>query len=170
MNETTTVATGLIPLHDDKPYFRVVKTIPEGMRSDIETAVMDFIRTSHVPYGIDIAGFYQQTLAAIANCTYMGGGGDFWIGTKDGKLTTYVLAHVSKDIDHRMSYNVSQAWVRKDYRTKRVVKDWYEQIRQRAKDLFCGHLVITSSRNPEAYKRFLGHGLSDYAVLLKETF
>lgn len=170
MNETRTLASGIIATLEEKPFFRVVKAIPEGISTQIEEAVLDFIRTSHVPSGIYLSGFYQQTLAAIANTTHMGGGGDFWIGVKDGKLTTYVLAHVTKDIDHRMSYNISQAWVSKDYRGKPIVKEWYEQIRQRAKDLFCGHLVITSSRNPRAYKRFLGHGMDDYAILLKETF
>jgi hypothetical protein len=170
VNETKTTVSGILAELQEKPFFRVVKAIPDGLSSQIEAAVFDFMKTSHVPKGIDQSGFYQQTLAAIANCTYMGGGGDFWVGVKDGKLTTYVLAHVSKDIDHRMSYNVSQAWVERSYRGRPIVKEWYEQMRQRAKDLFCGHLVITSSRNAKAYKRFLGHGMDDYAILLKETF
>lgn len=170
MNESTTTASSIISRLEEIPCFRVVKIVPEGMSKQIELAVVDFIRTSHLPAGIDPGGFYQQTLAAIANATYMGGGGDFWIGTHEEKITTYVLAFVSKDLDHRMSYTISQAWVRKDFRGKPIVKQWWEQIRQRAKDHFCGHLVLTSTRNPEAYKRFLGHGITDYAVLLKETF
>lgn len=168
--ETKTEASGIISILEEHPYFRVVKSIPDGMSKQIEAAVIDFIKTSHLPKGIDVGGFYQQTLSAIANSTYLGGGGDFWLGIKDGKVVTYVMAFIGKDIDHRMSYTVTQAWVRKDYRGNPVVKEWWEQIRQRAKDLFCGHLVITSSRNPMAYKRFLGHGMSEYAVLLKETF
>ena len=170
MNETTTLSSNIIARMEPKPCFRVVKAIPEGMSKQVEAAVVDFIKTSHLPKGIDVGGFYQQTLSAIANATYMGGGGDFWIGTENGKITTYVMAFVGKDIDHRMSYTISQAWVRKDYRGNKIVKEWYDQIRQRAKDLFCGHLVLTSSRNPRAYKRFLGYGMDHYCTMLKETF
>jgi hypothetical protein len=169
MNAIETLSTGVAILKE-QPFFRVIKNIPEGMTPQIEKAVIDFIKTSHVPDGIDLGGFYQQTLASIANATYMGNGGDFWIGTKDGQILIYTLAFVTKDIDHRMVYTVTQTWVRKDYRGKKIVKEWWEQIRQRAKDLFCGHIVITSSRSAKAYKRFLGHGMADYCVLLKETF
>lgn len=168
MNETK--PTSVISATQEKPYFRVVKAIPDLMSKQIEEAVVDFIKTSHTPQGIDVGGFYQNTLSAIANATYLGGGGDFWIGTMNGRITTYVLAFVGKDIDHRMSYTVTQAWVRKDFRGKPIVKEWYQQIRQRAKDLFAGHLVLISSRNPAAYKRFLGYGMDHYCTMLKETF
>jgi hypothetical protein len=155
---------------DEKPYFRVVKSIPEDMTPQIEDAVNEFIKRSHMPDGVDNQGFYHQTLEAIATASYLGGNGEFWIGTKNGKLLIYVLGYVGKDIDNRLSYHVSQAWVRKEYCGRPVVKEWWEAIRKRAKTLLCGHLVITSTRNPKAYERFLGHGMKEYAVIMKETF
>lgn len=169
MSETLTSASGIISSLETKPYFRVVKTIPDGMSKQIEGAVVDFIKTSHMPKGIDLGGFYQQTLSAIANATYMGGGGDFWIGTEGNELTTYVLAHVTNDYDGRLNYFVSQAWVRKDQRGKQWVKEAWESIRKRAKDCFCKHLSITSTReNDSAYCRFLGGNFSKYASILKD--
>jgi len=82
-------------------------------------------------------------------------------------VVVYGLAHVSKDIDQKLVYHISQMWVAKEFRGKPIVKEWWAQIRQRAKDCFCKHLVIVSSRSPKAYKRFL-HGMQDYATLLKE--
>lgn len=151
-----------------KPVFRVVKEIPPSMVPQVEEGVLDFMKTSHFPKGIDPQGFYHQTLEAIAQATYLGGGGEFWLGTIDGQVVIYILGHVGKDMDNRLTYHVSQAWVRKDYRRNPVVKEWWEAIRQRAKNLFCGHLVITSSRNYKAYERFLGHGMHLYATMLKE--
>lgn len=155
---------------EEKPTFSVVKEIPSHLSLQVQHAVLDFIVTSHLPEGIDVDGFYQQTLEAIANCTYMNGAGEFWMGVKDGKLLIYILGHVAKDMDNRMTYHISQGWVHNDYRGNPIVKEWWEAIRQRAKDLFCGHLCITSSRSAKAYQRFLGHGMKEYAILLKETF
>lgn len=152
-----------------KPSFGVVERILPIFANQIEGAVKDFIKSSHISEDIDHEGFYYQTLEAIANSTYMRGGGDFWMGVKDNELLIYIIAHVGKDLDNRLAYTVSQAWVRKDYRGNPIVKEWWEAIRQRAKDLFCKHLVIISSRNPEAYERFLGHGMKLYATMLKES-
>lgn len=167
MNKTLASGTGTIIAFEEKPYFRVVKTIPEGMSPQVEAAVVDFIKTSHMPSGVDARGFYSQTLQAIASATVLGGGGEFWIGTKDGQLQIYILASIGNDFDGRLAYHVSQAWVRKDCRRTPVVKEWWGQIKQRAKDLLCGHLVITSTRNPKAYERWFGDGMKYYASLLK---
>jgi hypothetical protein len=153
----------------EMPDFRVVKVIPEGMAPQIEEAVKDFIRTSHTPHGVDHQGFYQQTLRAIANASYLNQGGDLWLGIIDGELVTYILAHVGQDIDQKLSYTVSQAWVRDDQRGQRWVKQAWEKVRQRAKDCLCGHFMIISSRgNDAAYCRFLGKGFHYYASMLKE--
>lgn len=165
---TSTSSDARLEQLQETAYFRVVKSIPEGVTRQIENAVNDFIASSHMPNGVDPTGFYFQTLEAIANATYLGGGGEFWIGTKDGELLIYILGHVAKDIDNRLSYHVSQAWVREDHRGRPVVKEWWEAVRERAKSLFCKHLVITSTRNPKAYQRFLGHGMTQYAVMMKE--
>jgi len=148
--------------------FRVVKQIPEGMAPQIEIAVKDFMSSSDLD-GVDLQGFYNLTLQSIANSTYMNGGGEFWIGTKNEELLIYILAGITNDIDGRLGYSVSQAWVREDYRGNAIVKEWWEAIRARAKNLFCKHLMITSSRGHKAYERFLGHGMKHYSDQLKEA-
>lgn len=167
MNET--VSSHAIAGIKEKPYFRVIKSIPDGISNQIEMAVIDFIDCSHVSESIDKRGFRNQTLQAIANASVLNGGGEFWIGTLKGELLIYTLGHISNDFDGRLSYNISQTWVRKDYRGNPIVKEWWKAIKQRAKDCLCGHLVITSSRNPKAYERWLGDGLEIYATLLKTT-
>lgn len=157
-----------LKLVTDEPYFRVTKTIPLGMSSQLEMAVIDFIRSSHLPDGVDVIGFRNQTLQAMANSSVLGGSGDLWIGTIGNELVTYILAHVNNDYDGRLNYMVTQAWVRQDQRGKPWVKDAWEQVRQRAKDCFCFHFSIISSRGKtEAYCRFLGKGFHPYAEILK---
>lgn len=158
-----------IKLHEDRPDFRLVKSIPSGLAPQIEEAVKDFIKTSHVPEGIDLNGFYYQTLQAIANATILSGAGEFWIGTVDNELVIYTIAYINNDFDGKLAYHISQTWVKKEYRGKPIVKEWWNQIKQRAKDCFCGHLCLTSSRNPKAYERWLGDGMKHYATLLKQT-
>lgn len=150
------------------PTFGVIKTIPPGFPRQIEGAVEDFIRSSHVPQGIDLKGLYFQSLEAIAAATHLGGSGDFYMGSYRDEIICYALAFVARDIDQKLAYHITQAWVRSDVRRNPIVKEWWEAMRQRAKDLFCKHIVITSSRNPKAYIRFLGHGMHEYCVMLKE--
>lgn len=158
-------------IEPERPCFGLYKTIPDGIPRQIEKAVEDFIRTSHVPQGVDKPGLYNATLHAIANASVLGGTGDLWLGFHKGELWTYIIAHVGSDIDHRLSYTVSQAWVREDQRGKPWVKDAWEQVRKRAKDVFAKHFVVISSRdNDKAYCRFLGKGFHRYASILKEDF
>lgn len=155
----------------ESPEFRLFGTIPNGMAPQIENAVRDFMVSSHLPAGVDKEGFYRQTLQAIASASYLSQGGELWLGVSRGTLWTYILAHVSNDFDGQLAYTVSQAWVRKDQRGKKWVKEAWEQVRQRAKDCLCKHFVILSSRgNDKAYCRFLGKGFHFYASILKEEF
>lgn len=153
-----------------KPRFELCKTIPEGIPKQIEAAVVDFMKTSHMPEGIDLNSFYNQTLQSIAARSVMNQpGGDLWLGICDGELYTYILAHMGADLDGRMAYTVTQAWVRKDQYRKPWVKEAWEKVRQRAKSVFAKHFVVISSRgNDKAYCRFLGKGFHFYASLLKE--
>lgn len=154
---------------DTQPDFRVTKVIPPGLVPQFEMAVVDFIKSSHLPDGVDVIGFRNQTLQAIANCSVLNGAGDLWIGTMNDELVTYILAHVNNDYDGRLNYMVTQAWVRKDQRGQKWVKEAWEQVRQRAKDCFCKHFSIISSRGKtKAYCRFLGKGFNAYAEILKE--
>lgn len=173
MNNTTMVMDSEFfhKTESDKPTFEIVKAIPKGIAPQIENAVVDFIHASHTPEGVHLGGFYQHTLQSIASASILNQGGDLWLGIKDGELYTYILAHIGQDVDHRLAYIVTQAWVREDQRGKPWVKWAWEKVRQRAKDSFCGHLMVISSRgNDKAYCRFLGKGFRPYASILKEEF
>lgn len=156
-------------LEAEKPFFEVVRSLPQGMAGQLEDAVRDFIISSHLPQGVDPDGFYNQTLQAIAGASYLQQGGELWLGVSDGTLWTYILAHVGNDFDGKLAYTVTQAWVRKDQRGQPWVRWAWEKIRRRAKDCLCRHFVILSSRgNDKAYCRFLGKGFHFYASILKE--
>lgn len=153
----------------EKPDFALYHEIPKGISAQIENAVRDFMVSSHLPDGVEKEGFYYQTLQAIAGASYLNQGGELWLGIMNGKLWTYILAHIGNDYDGRLSYTVTQAWVRKDQRGKPWVKEAWEQVRQRAKDCFCKHFAVISSRGKTAaYCRFLGNGFHPYAEILKQ--
>lgn len=149
--------------------FRLVKDIPQGLSLQIDEAVMDFLKTSHLPEGVNLYGCYLQTLQTIANITVSFTPGEFWIGTLNGDLVAYILGYVANNFDGKLGYTVSQAWVRKDQRGKPWVKQAWGKVRQRAIDCFCKHFVVISSREKtKAYCRFLGKGFHKYAEILKE--
>ncbi len=155
----------------DRPEFDLFKTIPEGAAPQIENAVRDFMVSSHLPGGVDKEGFFRQTLQAIAAASYLNQGGDLWLGFMGGRLVIYLLAHIGNDYDGRLSYTVTQAWVRKDQRGQKWVKEAWEKVRSRAKGCLCKHFAILSSRGKtKAYCRFLGKGFHYYAEILKEEF
>lgn len=157
-----------LKLVDEKPEFGLTKTIEPQYVPQIEEAVKDFIKSSHMPDGVDFQGFYYQTLQTIANSSVLGGAGDLWLGVMNGEVVTYIIANVNNDYDGRLNYMVSQAWVRKDQRGQKWVKDAWEQVRTRAKACFCKHFSVISSRgHTEAYCRFLGKGFHKYAEILK---
>lgn len=152
-----------------KPLFGTVRQIPTGISPQLENAVRDFMVSSHMDDSVDKEGFYRQTLQSMAAASYLGQGGDLWLGIYKGELWIYLLAHVGNDFDGQLAYTVSQAWVRKDQRGQRWVKEAWEQVRQRAKDCLCKHFVVYSSRGrTAAYCRFLGKGFHKYAEILKE--
>lgn len=151
------------------PEFRLWNSIPDGTSSQLENAVRDFMVSSHLPEGVDTEGFYNQTLQAIASASYLNQGGDLWLGFMRGRLVAYILGRVGVDYDGKLSYTVTQAWVRKDQRGQKWVKWAWEKVRQRAKNCMCSHFAIFSTRgNDAAYCRFLGKGFHFYSSVLKE--
>lgn len=156
-------------LEPTRPEFGLFKSIPEGIAPQIEVAVRDFMVSSHLPQGVDPEGFYRQTLQGIAAASYLNQGGELWLGVSRGTLWTYILGNVSNDVDGKLCYVVRQAWVRKDQRGQKWVKDAWQMVRKRAKDCLCSHLIVYSSRgNDKAYCRFLGKGFHPFETLLKE--
>lgn len=158
-----------LTLTNKYPDFGLCKSIPEGIPEQLQQAVRNFMVSSHLPDGVNPLGFYNQTLQAIASASYLNQAGELWLGISDGKLLTYILAHIANDFDGRLAYTVTQAWVRQDQRGKPWVKEAWQKVRKRAKDCLCGHLVVLSSRgNDKAYCRFLGKGFHFYGSILKE--
>lgn len=171
MNETKVISESLYSkvVQTDKPQFGITKVIPEGVAPQLELAVRDFMESSHLPTGVEKEGFYLNTLQAIAAATYLNQGGELWLGMMGNRLVTYLLTHIGNDYDGKLAYTVTQAWVAKDQRGKPWVKWAWNKIRERAKNGFCKHFVILSSRgNDKAYCRFLGKGFHFYASILKE--
>lgn len=146
---------------------RIVKFIPHTLVRKLEAAVEDFITDSGVEG--DPIGVFNQTIESIASATFMRGTNDFWMADDGENILGYLLAGVVKDIDNQFCYWVHQAWVAPEMRGTPDVKRWWASVREVAKAKFCRHLVIVSSRNPQAYSRFLGHDLKEYAVLMMEN-
>jgi len=137
----------------------------------IETAVNQFLKSSHVGRGVNLDGFFNQTIESIAAATIYSPNNDsrqFWIIEDEGDVLAYYLAHVGKDIDNRLCYWITQAWAHPSIRHLPIIKEGWAQMRAEAKRLMCAHIVIPSSRNAKAYCRFLGKGWHQYATLLKE--
>lgn len=167
--EVESLAPELKMTPSEAPFFRLAHALPEGMNSQFQLAVMDFIVSSGLPEGIDKTGFYYQTLQAIANSAILGQGRELWLGTRGDQLYTYILGGIAPDFDGRLAYTVSQAWVRKDQRGKPWVRDAWQKVRQRAKDTLCSHFVVLSTKgNTAAYCRFLGKGFKKVSEVLKE--
>jgi hypothetical protein len=151
--------------------FKQVKELPEGLTSQaVEKAVRAFVEESHTEEsGANPEGLYQQTLENIANTVIFGrDSNQVWLAHENGEVKAYAITYISKDVDNSFCYNMSQAWVHKEYRCKKVVKEWYQQLRAEAKRLGCRHIIVPSSRGVEAYLRFLGKGWKLYVSLLKE--
>jgi len=145
------------------------QAIPEHFSEKIQDAVKDFMRSSGMPSGVDLKGFYYQTLQAIAESAIWGQGRELWLGTLGDDLYTYILASIGHDFDGRLAYTVSQAWVKEDQRGQMWVKDAWQKVRQRAKDTLCSHFVVHSTKqDTDAYCRFLGKGFHKVSEILKE--
>lgn len=152
-----------------EPLFTLAKVIPSGMAPQFQEAVKDFIVSSGLPDGIDKNGFYYQTLQTIANSAILGQGRELWLGTRDSELYAYILSWIAPDFDGRLSYTVTQAWVRKDQRGQPWVREAWQKVRQRAKDTLCTHFTVFSTKeNTKAYCRFLGKGFHKVNEVLKE--
>lgn len=150
---------------------RRVSSLPALRPGAIEEAVENFVTDSLAEEsGADPVGLYNQTIECIASATYLGGGEgrQFWLADQDGEVLTYVLAHVGKDVDNQLCYWLTQAYVHPKLRGQKVVKEWFQLLRQEAKRLLCKHIIIPSSRSTKAYLRFLGDGWHEYVTLLKE--
>lgn len=151
--------------------FRVITDLAttELESGAIQEAVTAFVKESHAKEsGADEQGMYQQTIETIAALTILNNNsGQFWLSDENGKVMSYALTHVAKDVDNQLCYWMTQAWVNPVLRGKPIVKQMYRRLIEEAKRLMCKHIIIPSSREPKSYCRFLGKGWSPYLTLLK---
>ena len=142
---------------------------PEEAR-EIDKAVDIFVEESKM--GGNHKGAVQQTVENIGASIYKGGNGyngDFLAAfTDDGKLASYALCSLSKDIDNKLTYWILQSYIAKPYRHTPKTKEWWDVLENRAKSLFAKHIVLMASRRPEAYQKLLGKGWEPYATLIKK--
>lgn len=151
-----------------EPELKLTREIPRSLnKGAVERAVEQFIVACDM--NVDPVGFYNQTLQRIASATYLQQpGNDFWLAEAYGEVAGYGLASVSIDIDSRLTYWVAQSWVDPMWRGHKIVKESWQAIRKRARDLMCAHLIVVSCRNPKAQCRWLGEGMEIYGTLLKQ--
>jgi hypothetical protein len=146
--------------------FEIVRgQLPELKHLAIERAVRSFVEETDV-HGEPV-GFFTQTMNNIHAAVHRGQG-DFWLCVEDGEVMGYMLGHVTHDVDNSLTYWLAQCWAHPSKRGTPLVKEWWQQIRTKAKDYFCKHIVVVSGRGTDAYCRFLGTGWHEYARLLKE--
>jgi hypothetical protein len=133
----------------------------------LEQAVRQFALENHAPQ--EYEGLVQQTYENILHATELKTAGQFlWLVLQDEKPVGYVMSHLGKDVDNKMCYWLTQAYADPSVRGERFLKELYPVMKKHAKDLFCSHILIPSSRSAEAYMRWLGPNLHIYATILKE--
>lgn len=133
----------------------------------IEQAVKQFIKDSRIEK-VNEEGFYNQTLAVIVESINNPESRQFWLVIHDNKVLTYVLSHVSIDVDNSKCFWITQAWVSPEARGHKIIKIWRDKLYTEAKKLGCKHILVPSSRGEKAYCRFLGDGWHKYVTLLKK--
>lgn len=145
--------------------YKLTKTLEH--KEWLEEAVRHFAEENHAPS--EYAGLVQQTYENILHATELNSPGQYlWLVLEDNKPCGYVLSHIGKDVDNTMCYWIVQAYADKEVRGEKFIKELYPVLKEHAKKLFCKHILIPSSRSAQAYMRWLGTDLHQYAVILKE--
>lgn len=140
----------------------------ETTRDELEYHVRLFAEESN-QYDIpmDEDGFYDQTILGIVRRGLANEGGDLWLGIDNGSVTAFALTHTSVDVDNKLCFWITCAYVAKHYRGTQYFSDCYGVLEAEAKRLGAAHVVIPSSRNNAAYLRKLP-GFHPYVMLLKK--
>lgn len=151
--------------------FKIIKELPnKKLLKSIEKSVKKFVKESNPDSTpCNEQGLYQQTLQGIAqNILGNSEHSQFWLAEYNNEVLAYSLCHTSLDVDNQLCYWITQTFVNKKVRRHRIVSIWRQQLYDEAKKLDCKHIIVPSSRNNEAYKRWLGEGWHTYVTLLKK--
>lgn len=149
------------------PEFNRIKEFPTSLKKRaIDEAVNRFVFESKMEG--DPVGASRQLLKSIANAVVNAGNSHFWLAESGGDVAGFLLATVTVDIDDRLTYWCSAAWVAPRFRRHPGVLGWWDKVKKEAKRQLCSHIVLVSSRNPFAYRRWLKTNFKNYAVLLME--
>lgn len=139
--------------------------------TDLEHCVDDYIHTCKVEKcGVTPEGFKKQVLKAIGNsldprlpqahC---------WLVLDDsGKVAGFSLTHFDVMVDDRLTYWMSDGWVREDLRNSHYVKEWVKEIRNFGVVSGASHILFPCSRAARAWQMFLGRKFKKYVTILKE--
>lgn len=148
---------------------RKVNEIPATLNPKaIERAITAFIEQSNSG-NVDKDGYYNQLVENIAAVVlFKTPGRYFWLAEEDGEVAAWALTHISKDVDNKLCYWQTDAWIHPKWRGKKLAKHWNLALEEDARANFCRHILIPSSRGDKAYCRFLGEGWHTYVVLLKK--
>ena len=148
---------------------RKINKLPSTLKPKaIERAVAAFVSQSHAE-NVDKDGYFNQIIENIAAVVlFRSPGRNVWLAEDDGEVVAFALTHVAKDVDNKLCYWQTDAWVDPKWRHKPEVKEWSKLLEEDAAASFCKHIIIPSSREPKAYCRFLGKGWHPYVVLLKK--
>ncbi len=140
--------------------------------SELEHAVRNFCQESDVEFKAceNLQGLYQQTMQNIANQILTKPQGQYlWLDTDEvGRVVGYVKTHISRDVDNELCYYMTQAYLSPKYRCTNYAKEAIALLRKHARQSFCKHIIVVSSRNTKAYLRFLRGDFKPYITLLKE--
>lgn len=155
------------------PLKKINRSIPSEVNIEsLKDAVMSFVAESSAnETGASEVGLYQQTIENIAASTIykQDESRQLWLyWDSEGKVLSYLLAHVSKDVDNQLCYWVTQAWVHDSLKGSSIVKEGYQQLQEEAKRLLCKHIIVPTSRNPKSFCRFLGSDWHTYVTLIKK--
>lgn len=132
---------------------------------EVEQAVRKFSLETELKG--DRAGFIAQTLQSIHAAVFQHSG-DFWALMDDGELVGYAMGRVVCDVDNKLTYWLSQAWLDPSLRNTGIAKKCFKLLEKQALSYFCRHIVVVSSRKSRPYCRFLGQGWHEYVSLLKK--
>jgi len=153
-----------------EPEFQRTTEIPPSLhKGAIERAVHAFVVETVTDEETDPDGFYNQTIQRIAAAViFKQPGQEFWLMHAYGEVSAYALATVQIAIDGRLCYWVAQTWVSPEWRGDPIVKKGFEKMKAYATDIFCAHFVIVTTRDTEAFCRFLGPKMRPYATIIKQ--